>query len=47
MRPSERRPDQLRSLRFTRGFTAHAELSLAYDLHPSAIRTGQQVFGFL
>jgi Fe-coproporphyrin III synthase len=29
------------------GFTAHAELSLAYDLHPSAIWTGQQVFDFL
>jgi MoaA/NifB/PqqE/SkfB family radical SAM enzyme len=29
------------------GFTAHAELSLAYDLHPQALWTGQQVFGFL
>ena len=29
------------------GFTAHAELSLAYDLHPGAIWTGQQVFNFL
>jgi len=29
------------------GFTAHAELSLAYDLHPGAIRTGQRVFDFL
>jgi Fe-coproporphyrin III synthase len=28
------------------GFTAHAELSLAYDLHPGAIWAGQQVFGF-
>lgn len=28
------------------GFAAHAELSLAYELHPGAIRTGQQVFGF-
>jgi MoaA/NifB/PqqE/SkfB family radical SAM enzyme len=26
------------------GFTAHAELSLAYDLHPQALRTGQRVF---
>jgi len=29
------------------GFTAHAELSLAYDLHPQALLTGQQVFDFL
>lgn len=29
------------------GFTAHAELSLAYDLHPGALWTGQQVFAFL
>jgi Fe-coproporphyrin III synthase len=29
------------------GFTAHAELSLAYDLHPGALWTGQQVFDFL
>ena len=29
------------------GFTAHAELSLAYDLHPQALWTGQQVFDFL
>jgi MoaA/NifB/PqqE/SkfB family radical SAM enzyme len=29
------------------GFAAHAELSLAYDLHPGALRTGQQVFGFI
>jgi|MudIll2142460700_1097286.scaffolds.fasta_scaffold522945_2 ribonuclease PH len=28
MRPSGRRPDQLRSLRFTRGFTRHAEGSV-------------------
>jgi Fe-coproporphyrin III synthase len=29
------------------GFTAHAELSLAYDLNPGALWTGQQVFDFL
>jgi MoaA/NifB/PqqE/SkfB family radical SAM enzyme len=29
------------------GFTAHAELSLAYDLHPQALWTGQRVFDFL
>lgn len=29
------------------GFTAHVELSLAYDLHPGALRTGQRVFDFL
>jgi MoaA/NifB/PqqE/SkfB family radical SAM enzyme len=29
------------------GFTAHAELSLAYDLHPGALWTGQRVFDFL
>jgi MoaA/NifB/PqqE/SkfB family radical SAM enzyme len=29
------------------GFAAHAELSLAYDLHPGALQTGQQVFGFI
>lgn len=27
------------------GFAAHVEMSLAYDLHPAAIRTGWQVFG--
>jgi Fe-coproporphyrin III synthase len=29
------------------GFTAHAELSLAYNLHPGALWTGQRVFDFL
>lgn len=29
------------------GFAAHAELSLAYDLHPGALWTGQQVFSLL
>jgi MoaA/NifB/PqqE/SkfB family radical SAM enzyme len=29
------------------GFAAHAELSLAYDLYPGALRTGEQVFGFI
>jgi len=29
------------------GFAAHTELSLAYDLHPGALWTGQQVFGFV
>ena len=29
------------------GFAAHAELSLAYDLNPGALWTGQQVFGFI
>jgi len=27
------------------GFAAHVELSLAYDLHPAAIRAGMRVFG--
>lgn len=29
------------------GFAAHAELSLAYDLHPGAFWAGQQVFRFV
>jgi MoaA/NifB/PqqE/SkfB family radical SAM enzyme len=29
------------------GFAAHVEVSLAYDLHPGAIRTGMRVFGLL
>ena len=29
------------------GFAAHAELSLAYGLHPGALWAGQTVFGFL
>jgi ribonuclease PH len=32
MRPSQRRPDQLRNLRLTRGFTRHAEGSVLVDL---------------
>lgn len=28
------------------GFAAHTELSLAYDLHAGALRTGARVFGF-
>jgi ribonuclease PH len=32
MRPSQRRPDQLRDLRLTRGFTRHAEGSVLVDL---------------
>ena len=31
MRPSQRRPDQLRPLRFTRGFTRHAEGSVLVE----------------
>ncbi|GAB0147769.1 MULTISPECIES: ribonuclease PH [Marichromatium] len=31
MRPSQRRPDQLRDLRFTRGFTKHAEGSVLVE----------------
>ncbi|EGV31244.1 Ribonuclease PH [Thiorhodococcus drewsii AZ1] len=31
MRPSQRRPDQLRQLRFTRGFTRHAEGSVLVE----------------
>jgi len=31
MRPSQRRPDQLRALRFTRGFTKHAEGSVLVE----------------
>ncbi|NKN32978.1 ribonuclease PH [Marichromatium bheemlicum] len=31
MRPSQRRPDQLRPLRFTRGFTKHAEGSVLVE----------------
>ncbi|MBK1700262.1 ribonuclease PH [Thiococcus pfennigii] len=31
MRPSQRRPDQLRPLRFTRGFTCHAEGSVLVE----------------
>ena len=29
------------------GFAAHAELSLAYDLHPGALWAGQRVFRFV
>ena len=31
MRPSQRRPDQLRPIRFTRGYTRHAEGSVLVE----------------
>ena len=46
MRPSLRRPDQMRALRFTRGYTRHAEGSVLVEfgdtrvLAPPASRSG-------
>jgi len=51
MRPSLRRPEQLRSLRFTRGFTRHAEGSVLAELGDTRVlctaSVEERVPGFL
>jgi ribonuclease PH len=51
MRPSQRRPDQLRDLRLTRGFTRHAEGSVLVELGDTRVlctaSVEERVPGFL
>jgi ribonuclease PH len=51
MRPSQRKPDQLRTLRLTRGFTRHAEGSVLVDLGDTRVlctaSVEERVPGFL